>query len=52
MAFSWNPFANRKTPEPIQEQTDVRNPNYEIFNSVNNDIARVVASRSIVSKDI
>ena len=52
MAFSWNPFANRKAPEPIQEQTDVRNPNYEIFNSVNNDIARVVASRSIVSKDI
>ena len=52
MAFSWNPFANRKAPEPIQEQTDVRNPNYEIFNSVNNDIARVVASRSIVSQDI
>ena len=52
MAFSWNPFARRKAPEPIQEQTDVRNPNYEIFNSVNNDIARVVASRSIVSQDI
>ena len=52
MAFSWNPFSNRKAPEPIQEQTDVRNPNYEIFNSVNNDIARVVASRSIVSQDI
>ena len=52
MAFSWNPFANRKAPEPIQEQTDVRNPNYEIFNSVNSDIARVVASRSIVSQDI
>lgn len=52
MAFSWNPFANRKAPKPIQEQTDVRNPNYEIFNSVNNDIARVVASRSIVSQDI
>lgn len=52
MAFSWNPFASRKAPEPIQEQTDVRNPNYEIFNSVNNDIARVVASRSIVSQDI
>ena len=52
MAFSFNPFARRKAPEPIQEQTDVRNPNYEIFNSVNNDIARVVASRSIVSQDI
>ena len=52
MAFSWNPFARRKAPEPIQQQTDVCNPNYEIFNSVNNDIARVVASRSIVSQDI
>ena len=53
MAFSWNPFARKpkNTDNENARQNGIqRNPNYQIFRNVNNDIERIVASRSIIGK--
>lgn len=53
MAFSWNPFARRQKPvedDNARQNGLQRNPNYNVFRNVNNDIERIVASRSIIGK--
>lgn len=52
--FSWNPFARRQQVQN-NNQTDTlnrRNPNYTTFRSVNNDIEKIVASKSVIGKTI
>jgi len=55
MAFSWNPFSRwQKRDTPAEDQSRQnglqRNPNYNIFRSVNNDIERIVSQRSIIGQ--
>ena len=53
MAFSWNPFSrNQKQQEPEQSAVLRRNPNYSTFRAVNNDIERIVASKSIIGQSV
>lgn len=53
MAFSWNPF-NRFKQNTTEERPSAHptNQNFSIFDNVNNNIARAVMSRSVVSQNI
>lgn len=52
--FNWNPFRRQseKQPEKRPETTVRNNPNYKIFNQINNDIATIVNSRSMIQRAI
>lgn len=54
--FSWNPFKRSEQPHPqnvsSNERAVPRNPNYETFSAVNNDIERIVASKSVIGRQV
>lgn len=55
MAFSWNFFARdykNKKPESTSEAVSRRNPNYATFRNVNNDIQQIVATKSVISRQV
>lgn len=54
MAFSWNPAADRQQPSAQQNDSPLtdRNPNYNTFNRVNDDIARAVSLKSVIGKNV
>ena len=54
MAFSFNPFARgpKKDETPVSDSHVPRNPTYNVFKGVSNDIERIVAQRSIVGKQV
>lgn len=54
MAFSWNPFNRFKqnTTEKSVPTYQSHNQNFTIFDNVNNNIARAVMSRSVISQNI
>lgn len=55
MAFSWNFFARdykNKKPESTGEAVSRRNPNYATFRNVNNDIQQIVATKSVISRQV
>ena len=45
MAFSFNPFARgpKKDKTPVSDSPVPRNPTYNVFKGVSNDIERIVA---------
>ena len=54
MAFSWNPFSNNKVDKTANTDISItsRNPKYNAFREVNNDIERIVASRSVIGQAV
>ena len=54
MAFSWNPFSRNRQQAQAEDTSALerRNPNYSTFRSVNNDIERIVASKSIIGQSV
>ena len=52
MAFSWNPFARRQQTDSNSGVIEQRNQNYQTFKNVNNDIERIVASRSVIGQQV
>lgn len=56
MAFSLNPFKrfyhSEENPTENGNQAVQNNSNYNVFRNVNNEIDRIVASRSVISREV
>ena len=62
MAFSWNPFGQRKTNDQYQsnninQDTNsqggiANNPNYHTFSQINKDIEAIVNSKSVIGQGV
>lgn len=50
MAFSWNPFNRKTQSQPEKPEQTLQEQSYRAFAHVNNDIERIVASRSVISQ--
>lgn len=51
--FSWNPFTKNQQKDNIVQPTNpTKNSNFEVFSQINTDIARAVASRSVINQSI
>lgn len=49
--FSWNPFRRKQEVESSRSSVP-NNPNYQVFSKINNDIAKIVNSRSMIQRAV